>query len=101
MTFRLTRIAAILTVTMLGAAYAQPSPPDIPKSVDSVLSNEKFRKAMAHIGSEHERIVGPRLPSSPRFRPHRSRRPRAPTLSSRCCGQAASGTPSSMRKATL
>ncbi len=57
MTFRLTRIAAILTVTMLGAAYAQPSPPDIPKSVDSVLSNEKFRKAMAHIGSEHERIV--------------------------------------------
>src|SRR3954464_13323430 len=52
---------AVLAALLVGPAAAQPSAApqgDVTKAVDSVLSNDRFKKAIMHVSSEYERIVG-------------------------------------------
>src|SRR4051812_49697836 len=51
---------AVLAALLVGPAAAQPAAPqgDLTKTVDSVLSNDRFKKAIMHVSSEYERIVG-------------------------------------------
>src|SRR3954470_11276842 len=52
---------AVLAALLVGPAAAQPSAApqgDVTKAVDSVLSNDRFKKAIVHVSSEYERIVG-------------------------------------------
>src|SRR3982750_3270251 len=51
---------AVLAALLVGPAAAQPAAPqgDVTKAVDSVLSNDRFKKAIVHVSSEYERIVG-------------------------------------------
>ena len=51
---------AVLAALLAGPAVAQPAAPqgDVTKAVDSVLSNDRFKTAIAHVSSEYERIVG-------------------------------------------
>jgi tripeptide aminopeptidase len=50
----------VLAALLVGSAAAQsPAAPqgDVTKTVDSVLSNDRFKKAVMHVSSEYERIV--------------------------------------------
>src|SRR3954452_5389657 len=51
---------AVLAALLVGPAAAQPAAPqgDVTKAVDSVRSNDRFKKAIVHVSSEYERIVG-------------------------------------------
>jgi hypothetical protein len=51
---------AVLAALLVGSAAAQsPAAPqgDVTKTVDSVLSNDRFKKAVMQVSSEYERIV--------------------------------------------
>ena len=52
---------AVLAALLVGPAAAQPPAApqgNVTKAVDSVLSNDRFKKAIVHVSSEYERIVG-------------------------------------------
>ena len=51
---------AVLAALLVGPAAAQPAAPqgDVTKAVGSVLSNDRFKTASAHVSSEYERIIG-------------------------------------------
>lgn len=52
------RLAGLMGAFFIGSAAAQQGSPDIAKTVDHILANDQFRKVVAHISGEHDRIVG-------------------------------------------
>lgn len=50
-------LGAVLGACFVGSVTAQQVNQDVAKAVDSVLSNDRFKKATAHLASEHDRIV--------------------------------------------
>jgi tripeptide aminopeptidase len=82
---------AMLAALLVGPAAAQP-PSDVTKAVDSVLSNDRFKKAIGHVSSEYERIVGEIIKLTEIPAPPFQEAARAQAFRG-CCRRAGSRTP--------